>query len=306
MYDIVQQNLKLWLYFVIQRYKIHLRKDIQKQQRPWTNDPILHLYSFTNVRRIQDTVTKYILKKVCLNPDLSLRQKILNLLWFRIFNKPQTFELFNFPIRQQDLNCSFQQVAQRYSMLVSDPRLSRGAYMNSGPMKRYTQYQKQFPTYMMPFHMIWQFNRSKEIQDILKGQPQPAFDALLNIRGMGEFLAYQVYVDLCYCPQTTFTQNDFVYLGQGAKAGVQHICPNLNHVEKRNFIKYVQENIDFWLDKYYNTSLFQLMEDLHPDERYISLSNLQNCMCQFSKYMRYLNNKPARIRYYGKNKNVII
>ncbi len=306
MFNIVQQELKLWLYFVIQRYKIHLRKDFYKQERPWTKDELLNLYSFTNVRRIEDTVTKFTLKNICLNPALNLKQKVLNLIWFRIFNKPQTFNMFNFPIKQQDLNCSFQQVVEKYQKMINMKTLSRGAYMTSGSVKRHTQHQKQFITNMMPFYMIWQFNKTQNIERFLVSKPNQAFDILLNIRGLGQFLAYQVYIDLSYCPQTIFTQNDFVYLGDGAIKGVNYVCPKLNKLEKMQFIKYVQTNLDQWLRYFYNTSLFQLMQDLKPQDRNLTLSNIQNCFCQFSKYKSISLGKMGRVRYYGKNNGVII
>jgi hypothetical protein len=57
----------MFLYWIVERYKIHLKKDIKKLDPPWTNDPILQTYSFTNVRRLHDRVTKFVLKHICYN-----------------------------------------------------------------------------------------------------------------------------------------------------------------------------------------------------------------------------------------------
>ena len=87
------ENLKTFLYWVVERYSIHLKKDVYKLPAPWTEDIILQSNSFTKVRRIEDRVTKYLLDKVCYNDEISIEEKVLNIIWFRIFNQPKTFEL---------------------------------------------------------------------------------------------------------------------------------------------------------------------------------------------------------------------
>ena len=53
-----ERNL-LYLYnFIKRRYVIHLRKDVLKKDPPWTSDPVLRDFRFTNIRREHDKKSK--------------------------------------------------------------------------------------------------------------------------------------------------------------------------------------------------------------------------------------------------------
>ena len=53
--------LEIFKYYVAERYRIHIMKDVEGKPFPWTNDMILSMYRFTNVRREQDKNSKYLL-----------------------------------------------------------------------------------------------------------------------------------------------------------------------------------------------------------------------------------------------------
>lgn len=292
-YNVQLKNLIMFLHWVNQRYSIHLKKDYYKQPSPWTNDPVLQQYSFTNVRRIQDRVSKYLLTHVCNNQALTLQEKLLNIIWFRIFNQPSTFQLFGFPIRSDDLEPQFPVVHERYlSMIPNGIVLARGAYMISGVMNATYQDVRGYSTTLMPWHIIWKLYHDKELfsklMSLIRGNNgNEAFEIINGIRGIGQFLAYQIYVDLTYCPETLLTQDDFVYLGGGAKRGVSIVFPDVPQKQYPLVIKDMQFDINELMEKYIGTSLYDLMIDLDINERRISLSNMQNCFCEFSKYFRY-------------------
>lgn len=299
-----EETLKLFLYWIIERYNIHILKDINKEPFPWTEDEILKNYSFTNVRRIQDTVTKFVLNEICLNDKLTLKQKIVNLIIFRIFNEPTKYSLIKLPIKQnmiaiqnfnEFLNYHIQNIAQ-------DEILYRPAYMHSGAVKAHDQFALSIPSHLRPFYIVWKAykqNISSISECILNDNRVKVFDEILSIKGIGPFLAYQIYVDLTYCPQTNLTENDFVHLGEGALRGVDIVCPKIPATKRYLFIHFVEENLNTWLTKYYGVSLQELMWDLPQDKRYLSLSNIQNCFCEFSKYYRFkFTTTPLKRRYY--------
>jgi hypothetical protein len=65
------------------------------------------------------------------------------------------------------------------------------------------------------------------------------------------------------------------------------------------FVYYIQDNIEKFLKKYYNIDLKHLMWDLPEEQRFLSLSNIQNCFCEFSKYFRFkYSTKPLKRRFY--------
>lgn len=304
-YEIEKNNLDLFLYWITERYRIHLNKDIYKFDRPWTTDAILQEYSFTNVRRIEDRVTKYLLEQVCYNPELTLEEKVLNIIWFRIFNQPETFELFGFPILSSDLDGDFHYIQDKYTaMIPSGKVLARGAYMISGIMNATYEDVQGINTTMMPWHIIWKLHNDRPLfanllQCINDNRGKDAFSIINGLRGIGEFIAYQIYIDLSYCREVPFTENDFVVLGGGAKRGVAIVCPTLPQKQYPQFIQDIQDDINDLLLESTGESLLNLMKDLPVYERHISLSNMQNCFCEFSKYYRYTTDvkKTKRRKY---------
>lgn len=294
----------MFLYWIVERYKIHLKKDIKKLDPPWTNDPILQTYSFTNVRRLHDRVTKFVLKHICYNDQLNIYEKACNCFWFRIFNQPATFLRFKFPIKESLLKKDFKEIMDYYSPFIQqNAKLHRGAYMNSGVLGKHVGDDKDTPIVFMPFYRMWKFYHSREFQTFKEGlesnNAEQVFKAISNQQGIGNFLAYQIYVDITYCPQTAITQNELVYLGNGALAGVDYLCPNIPRKKRYKFVYYVKDNLDKWLREYQHTGFEQLMYDLPASYRNLSLSNIQNCFCQFSKYRKIFLRKKNGIKKMG-------
>ena len=58
--------------FLIDRYKIHVRKDVKGMPAPWTKNTILQEFKFTNVRREHDRQTRYLIKNISTNDNLTL------------------------------------------------------------------------------------------------------------------------------------------------------------------------------------------------------------------------------------------
>ena len=53
-----EQNTAHLMQFIIDRYGIYYAKDVLKLPAPWTKNPILSTYKFTNIFRENDRVSK--------------------------------------------------------------------------------------------------------------------------------------------------------------------------------------------------------------------------------------------------------
>jgi len=85
--------------YITERHRIYKRKEIEKlPQDQWTEDEVFKNYRFTNVRRELDRESKWLIKHVSENPDLTLEQKVLNSILFRTYNKSSTLQLIDFPL----------------------------------------------------------------------------------------------------------------------------------------------------------------------------------------------------------------
>jgi len=89
--------VKLHHLYLTERHEIYKRKEIEKLPRPWTEDPVLDKYRFTNVRRELDRESKWLIENISENNNLSIQEKILWSILFRTYNKSETFKKLGFP-----------------------------------------------------------------------------------------------------------------------------------------------------------------------------------------------------------------
>jgi alpha-glutamyl/putrescinyl thymine pyrophosphorylase clade 1 len=73
--------------FAAERYRIYQRR-LGGEPGPWTDDPILSAYKFTNVFRACDRVSQFLIKEVIYNPDgpTNAEEVVFRILLFKLFN----------------------------------------------------------------------------------------------------------------------------------------------------------------------------------------------------------------------------
>ena len=80
--------------FVAERHSI-FRKRLAGLPQPWTDDPIMEQFPFTNVFRVLDRNSQYILRNVIRKGSQALNEMFFRVLLFRTFNKIETWELLD-------------------------------------------------------------------------------------------------------------------------------------------------------------------------------------------------------------------
>ena len=96
--DIAGRKLKLspvidtLFRWMTERHAVHQRR-LAGKPWPWTDDPILQQHAFTNVFRIYDRVTQYIICNVIGKGDQDLHETCFRVILFRCFNRISTWEL---------------------------------------------------------------------------------------------------------------------------------------------------------------------------------------------------------------------
>jgi len=58
------EHLDDYWYFVCERQNIYWRRVVEKQPAPWTDDPILREYKFTNIERTLDRNTLLMIDEI--------------------------------------------------------------------------------------------------------------------------------------------------------------------------------------------------------------------------------------------------
>ena len=80
-----------FFYWINERHRIYLKKEAG-EPKPWTEDPILQKYFFTNYDRQLDKVTKWWTNFCSTHLDDG-PNLITNITWYRLFNLPSIGEL---------------------------------------------------------------------------------------------------------------------------------------------------------------------------------------------------------------------
>ena len=87
----VSPVLDTLFYWMSERHQIFLRRT-EGDERPWTEDAILQRYPFTNVFRVYDRNTQYVLRHVIREGSQDLYESCFRVVLFRMFNKIETWK----------------------------------------------------------------------------------------------------------------------------------------------------------------------------------------------------------------------
>src|SRR3569832_1670874 len=78
--------------FAAERQAIFFKR-IEGRSYPWTMDPILAVYKFTNAYRASDRVSQYLIKNVIYSGEQQSDEIFFRTILFKLFNRIDTWEL---------------------------------------------------------------------------------------------------------------------------------------------------------------------------------------------------------------------
>jgi hypothetical protein len=171
--------------FVAERHMM-FKKRLAKQPRPWTEDAILNEFPFTNVFRVLDRNTQYILRNVIRQGEQDLTEMFFRVLLFRTFNKIETWELLQDnlgPLTWKTFSLS------RYEQVLDEApgALYGPAYIIPSPKlgykRNYQNHLRMIETMMGVDHLPTELAKLKHLKDV-HGRIQ-------MYQSMGDFMAMQ-------------------------------------------------------------------------------------------------------------------
>jgi hypothetical protein len=175
---------------------------------------------------------------------------------------------------------------------------------------KYPDWEPDMP--LRPFHVgVWLGpDRLGIVEKLLQARSQKeVFQAINSVRGLGEFVAYQIFVDLTYIPEFPFSENEFVIAGPGCKKGLDYIFEDKDGMTYEECIFWLRDNINGRFEGGYNLfdndylddieeekgyshvsyDPYKLFSDLPEYDRCMNVMSIENCMCELSKYIRAVN-----------------
>lgn len=293
--------------FIIERHKIYLRKAAGRPA-PWTTDPILANFKFTNIYRELDRVTlwmdEHIMQPYLKHPDLPFMMAIA-----RIINWPDTLqELMDkkaWPEGGWSADRFFKVLKARQDR---GDKVVTGAYIvSAGKPKGADPVESNKKPYAITYWILDTLWRNREeFQTLCRvkngGTMALAVEALSKQHGFGPFIANQVIVDMTYLDRwlkRAPDYNTFTSPGPGTIKGMNWMITGkmnggisgkkLNEHMIR-FRELVNAEVRRQLPKSAWTN------DMKTGFEEISMSNYSNCNCETSKMVRSVKDGGANMK----------
>jgi hypothetical protein len=261
--------------FAAERQAIMFRR-LSGQPSPWTQDPILRAFRFTNPYRVADRVTQYLLRHVIYgkSPPQDPDDVFFRTILFKLFNRTSTWSLIEAELGP----ISWGQIGQRELIALLDKAFSAGISLYSA-------------AYIMPAPRLgWKRKHSNHIALLFSmmedGLParltratslHEAYRLLLAWPSLGKFLAFQYVIDLNYTPLIDFPEADLVIAGPGARDGIAKCFGQVSDPEA-----IIIEVCKRQEEEFHSRGLqFQTLNG-----RLLQPIDCQNLFCEISKYAR--------------------
>jgi len=264
-------------YFAAERQKIFMNRQTQTLP-PWTSDPILGVFKFTNVYRASDRVSQFLIRNVIYRGSDTPTEVVFRILLFKLFNKIETWQLLEDQVGQLTTR-KFS--VEKFGQILNDAleksqRIYSGAYIMPTGSKifhtaRKHQAHLQLLDFMLRDKLPAKLGAAKDLKQ--------AFEILRSYPLLGDFLAYQYAIDINYSEVTDFSEAEFVAAGPGARSGLRKCFANLSGIADEEVIRLVTE---------LQAEEFQRRGILFSwlGGRRLQLIDVQNVFCEIDKYAR--------------------
>lgn len=270
--SVIADSVDRLVAFIKEREEVRKMHDMAKMHvgagTKWTDDPILANYRFCNVRREDDKVTKWI-AKTWRKPHAHDSN-----LWFamclaRLHNLPSTLEHLGYPSRWDEAK-----YLRKIKMLKLDgKKIFNGAYIISTQgvaMEKTTYIAERVLT------PLWTARKRLQPQ---RGDTLQAYHMQLGqMEGFGSFMTAQVIADLKYAKPLSGASDwwTFAASGPGSRRGLNYIFGRAPDSP--------------WREDDWRLKVASLLQDVNKKLKVklpeLHAQDLQNCLCEFSKYMR--------------------
>ena len=278
------ENQKKLVYWITERNKIRQSKEAGSP-KPWSEDPIFQVTYFTNVNREDDKVTKWIRENWTYQSDQDCYD--IAMIVARIFNNPDTLIEIGQP---ENLLDEWLWLAED----ILEAKRNRGEKIWNGAYIISTN-GKKMDKLSYCIQLIDKMCKSPNITGNCKTLAE-AHKRLMKIEGLASFLAAQVVADLKNSKGHPLKKAPdwwtFSSYGPGSLRGLTWFWEE--QVTPKNYQEKIREA--------YDMLQWELPNDILD---ILCRQNLQNCFCEFDKYMRVLNKTGrSKRRYDGTNSNI--
>jgi hypothetical protein len=285
--------LDLLEHWIVERDAIRAARAAGKP-RPWTTDAVLRDNRFCNVRRMDDKVSAWLLDNWYQPADrqgVSTRTLVIAATLARHLNWIPTLEYVGFPFKWSRSGMA----NKLHKLQRRDGRVFTGAYIINGGGKGVDK----IDAVCDRVHHVAGLTDGKFFGGFYS--MEGAHAVLCGVHGIGSFMAGQIVADLRHTKVLAGANDAFTWAprGPGSTRGLRRLlgfaADQLNRpFNEADFLTLLRE-LFYWVGT--RTGPRTVFQDRHCE-----LMDLQNCLCEFDKYVRIRTGEGrARNRYAGGN-----
>jgi hypothetical protein len=257
------------------------------ESAPWSSDPILNEYKFTNAYRASDRVSQYLIKNVIYDGSTEINDAFFRTILFKLFNKIETWKLLE---SQLGKICWTSYRYADYDRILSTAMASGGTIYSAAYI-------------MASGHTIFGVERKHQshlkLLELMIKDEVPAkltdcktmrqgFELLRSYPLIGDFLAYQLITDINYGHLTEFSEMEFTMPGPGARDGIRKCFSSLGGLSEIDIIRLMADRQEYEFSR-----LGLDFKSLWG--RSLQLIDIQNIFCEVDKYSRVKHPEIAGI-----------
>jgi hypothetical protein len=245
---------------------------------PWTCDPILRTYRFTNAYRAADRVSQYLIREVQARADRpqTVREVFFRTMLFKIFNRIDTWEALENELGPLEWGrTDLARIDHTLEALRSrGGKIYSAAYIMPSPAFGHSRKHRNHLALlrqMMDDRIPTRVRQAPSLQSV--------YELILRYPGIGPFLAFQYTIDLNYSTIMDFGENEFVVAGPGALDGISKCFSDKGGR--------TAEDIIYWMVAHQDVEFRRLgLEFPGLFGRRLQPIDCQNLFCEISKYAR--------------------
>jgi hypothetical protein len=261
--------------FAAERQNMFFRR-ARGESAPWTSDPILRRFRFTNAYRAADRVSQYLIREVQGGGPQDEEALFFRTILFKLFNRIDTWQLLEANLRViSPKNFVFGEYDRILSSAMErGRRIYSAAYiMPSGGVEGSRKHQVHL--------RLLELMMNERLPARLAGcrSMEEAFLLIRAYPTIGDFLAYQYVTDLNYSGLLSFSEMDFVTPGPGARSGIQKCFGDRGSYSDADLIRWMADHQDGEFQK-------RAIEFPSLWGRPLQLIDCQNLFCEVDKYAR--------------------
>lgn len=268
--DFQAKPLNDLFYWVRERENVRKKKEAGKL-KPWTDDPILQGTRFCCVRRMDDKVSKWLLREWYPSPDkTSGGQMLADVGMARLINWPDTLDAMK--LAKLNVEWNPMRADEVMRLVRAEGKLFTGAYIINGMAG-----QDKIKTVVGQFDCL--FNHPELV---VASSMQETHKQLQRVKGIGSFIAGQMVADLRHVWRGPWEdRHTWAPLGPGSRRGIAWLTgwngtDFLPSMQQKDF----EEGLTRLL-KLFNKKVPAIMKD-----RGLEAHDIQNCLCEADKFFR--------------------